>query len=263
MSDGEVLGKLKARLQEISDLIDAAESKKVTARGTQVYALTDLEKHELELQATKRRYLLLEQDLKDFTERHGVQDAKLKEITASIESIETQRGELEEKEGDLDSSIIGIEEKVREAKHNLEINEFKLSTEEQKKVVISRDLGKMNEKAEGLEKRCQLLEETLTKAGQNLDEMEERENGYQDREMQNEEKVLFLEGQNRETEVRADQAERYCQTCERGIIETTEEIAHWVRKINALEAEMLAMDEVTKIEEDIDKVEMAYDAKCD
>ena len=54
--------------------------------------------------------------------------------------------------------------------------------------------------------------------------MEERENGYQDREMKNEEKISFLEGQNRETEVRADQAERYCQTCERGILETTEEV---------------------------------------
>lgn len=133
MGDGEVLGKLKARLQEISDLIDAAESKKTKARADNVVSITEFEKFENELTATQRRYQLLEKDLVDYTERFEVNDKKLKETEASIEAIEQARGELEEKEALLDEIINKLDEQVEAAKFNLEANEFKLSADEQKK----------------------------------------------------------------------------------------------------------------------------------
>ena len=97
----------------------------------------------------------------------------------------------------------------------------------------------MKDKADALEKRVALLEETIENAGKSLQELEAREGESSEREELNEEKLLLLEGQFKEAEVRAEAAERSCGVMERNIEETTNEINSWKEKREKIEQEML------------------------
>jgi len=254
--EGEMLGNVKNRLNEIADLIDQHYEKVTTYKNELIYAQGEAEKADSDLNNTKRRYQLLEEDLKFSQGRLETHEKKLKELEESTEKIEQERDKLEEAEGELDDSIDELEVKKNDMKREVERSEFSLSSEQRRKVVIERDLGRLKEKADGLEQRAKILEETLEKAGQSLMECEQREEEALDREDLNEEKIEFLEGELHETDIRADIAERACQTVERGIIEVENEMNHWKRKVEALAAELTAMDEVVKIEQDIDENEM-------
>jgi len=257
--EGEMLGNLKARLTEITDLIESHDERKISAKNELIYAQGELEKNESDLANTKRRIELLSTDFKESAERLAVNEKKLRELEESTEKIEQDRDKLDEAEGALDDAVDELENKKGDVKREVERSEFAYTGEARRKVVIERDLGRLTEKAEGLEKRAEILEQTLEKAGQSLMECEEREEEALDREDLNEEKIEFLEGELHETEIRADIAERACQTVERQIIEVENEVNHWKRKVEALVAEMNAMDEVAKIEADIDENEMKMD----
>lgn len=251
-----MLSNLKARLTEITDLIDQHDERMITAKNELIYAAGEVEKQDNDLGNTRRRFELLSQDFKDAAERLVVNEKRLKELEESTEKIEQARDKLEEAEGKLDDECDELEVKKNDVKREVEKAEFMLTSEQRRKVVIDRDLNKIIEKANGLEQRNAILEETLEKAGTSLMECEEREEEALDREDLSAEKIEFLEGELHETDVRADIAERACQTVERGIIEVENEVNHWKRKVEALAAEMEAMDQVAKIEADIDENEM-------
>jgi len=260
--EGEMLVNLKARLTEITDLIEQHEEKKISAKNELIYAQGELEKNDADLSNTKRRIELLNIDMKDSSERLESNEKKLKELEESTEKIEQERDKLEEAEGELDEKNDDLEVKKVDMKRELERSEFSYTAEQRRKTVIERDLARLKEKADGFEQRAEILTSTLEKAGQSLMECEEREEEALDREDLNEEKIEFLEGELHDTEIRADIAERACQTVERGIIEIENECNHWKRKVDALAAEMEAMDQVAKIEADIDEKEMKFDDKA-
>merc|ERR1712157_373181 len=120
---------------------------------------------------------------------------------------------------------------------------------QRKVVVVNRDTEKVKDRADALEKRVALLEETIENAGKSLHELEEREGESSEREELNEEKLRFLEGQFKEAEVRAEAAERSCGVMERNILETTNEINSWTEKREKIEQEMLDMDAVADEDE--------------
>jgi len=254
--EGEMLGNLKARLTEITDLIDQHDERMLSAKNELIYAQGEVEKAENDLGNTMRRFELLSDDFKRAQESLAVNEKKLKELEESTEKIEEARDKLEEAEGALDDACDELENKKNDMKREVEKAEFQYASEVRRKVVIDRDVARLKEKADGFEQRAAILEETLEKAGTSLDECEAREEEALDREDLNEEKIEFLEGELHETDVRADIAERACQTVERGIIEVENEMNHWKRKVEALAAEMEAMDQVAKIEADIDENEM-------
>jgi len=250
--EGEMLVNLKARLTEILELIESHDERMINAKNELIYAEGELEKTEADLSNTIRRIDLLTIDFNESSERLKVNEVKLRELEESTEKIETARDQLDEAEGLLDEQIDEIEEKKNDQKREAERAEFSLSSEERRKIIVERDIASLTAKANGFEQRGDILESTLEKAGTSLMECEEREEEVLDREDLNEEKIEFLEGELHETDVRADIAERACQTVERGIIEVENEVNHWKRKVEALAAEMEAMDAVAKIEADID-----------
>lgn len=254
--EGEMLGNLKARLTEITDLIDSHDEKMLSAKNELIYAQSELEKTEADLANTKRRIDLLSIDFKDAGERLAVNEKRLKELEDSTEKIEEQRDKLDEAEGQLDEENEELETKKNDMKREVERTEFTLSSEERRLVVVKRDTERATSKANMLEERATILEATLLKADESCMEMEEREEEAYDREDLNECKIEFLEGQCHENEIRADIAERACASVERVIIDIENEMNHWKRKVQALVAEMEAMDQVAKIEADIDENEM-------
>ena len=66
MADGgNKLVRLRAKLAEISNLIDDAEMRKNHAKTETIAALTELENKEINLNTILRRYALLENELKE------------------------------------------------------------------------------------------------------------------------------------------------------------------------------------------------------
>merc|ERR1712035_34810 len=103
-------------------------------------------------------------------------------------------------------------------------------------------MGKNREKAESYEARVAVLEEMIEKHGKKLEELEESEGAAGEREALNEEKVDFLTGQLKETEVRADAAERMNAVLNNTMAETKAEIEGWTAKIQEMEDLMVSMD---------------------
>merc|ERR1712168_270016 len=146
-------------------------------------------------------------------------------------------GEQEEKMDNLESSI-------KEMKRNLELNAGKLVESERKQGVCTAEIAKIREKAEGSEARVKVLEEKIEAVGKSLSEIEEREGAAGEKEALNEEKMIFLERELKDTTVRAEAAERMCAVLKNTNVETEQEIAKWVKRREDMVSQMMVMDDV-------------------
>merc|ERR1712038_1204303 len=95
---GGRLGKLKAKLAEISTSIDEADQRKADAKASIIEAVARLEKAESEVGSIDRRIKLLGQDLKTATDRCDEMAGKLDNVESESAEIEERRKELEENE---------------------------------------------------------------------------------------------------------------------------------------------------------------------
>jgi len=240
----ERLGKLRAKLKEITEHIDEAEAAKTDASHANTEAIARLEKHYTELQSAQRRKILVEQELKDISERLGGQEKKLKLTTDQSEEIEATREELESKEAEGDERIEDLETSLKEMHRNVELNEARALDVERKVVVFTADIEKTQEKATKNENRVVSMEDLIKKHGEKLQELEDNEGEAVDRETISEEKVNFLTGQLKETELRADAAERMHAVLANMVVESENEIAILVKKTQDMEDLMLVMDDI-------------------
>jgi len=244
MADGEKLGKLRKKLQEVTELIENADQKKTDCKHANVEANAGLEKLETELQSSQRRTVLIKKDLAHTLERLKINEEKLGKSNATSEDVETERDALETKESEDDEKIQGLEEQIKEMKRTVEINELKVVEGERKVKVLEGDIAGIRKQAEGHEARVAALEETIENHGKKVEELEEREGEMGDREQLNEEKVDFLERELKETTVRAEAAERNCAVLRNTMMETETEISKWDQKIKDMEDQMILMDDV-------------------
>ena len=192
MADGEKLGKLRKKLQEVTELIENADQKKTDCKHADVEANARLEKLEVELQSAGRRIVLIKKDLADTTERLQVDEVKLGRSTETGEEVEKDRDQLETKESEDEEKIETLEEKIKEMKRAREINELKMVESERKTKVCEADIANLRKKAEASEARVAYLEETIEAHGKKLEELEESEGASGEREALNEEKVNFV-----------------------------------------------------------------------
>ena len=251
---------LKNRIQELADLTDEAYERKHGYITERIACESELEKFEEELKGTIRRMQLLETENAEFAERLVVAEAKLAETTRLMEEYDEARNKLEDAEAESDDKMMSIEEKLTSEKRMIEINITKLREEEMKKVVLQRDTEKSKEKADSLEERVNILEESIEKSAAHLEELEDRDSESADREEINIEKIAFMESQVMEVVARGDHAERQCGVLDRSILELSQEMGTWKQMRENLEREMSSMDEVAKIEDDIE-IEITF--ACD
>jgi len=137
-----------------------------------------------------------------------------------------------------------LESSVKDMARTLELNTVRASDGERKVKVCENDIAKNREKAEGYEARVAALEEAIQNHGKRLEELEESEGAAGEKEALNEEKVDFLTVQLKETEVRADAAERMNAVLTNTMVETETEIASWTKKIADMEELMVKMDDL-------------------
>jgi len=242
---------LKGRINELTDLIDAAHERKIEAKMAVEKEIAEVENFEGQVKSTERRIQLLEKEAKEVEERLVLKDAQLKETEQSIESIEKDREKLEDEESESDEKLITLEEQLKAVKREMERNITKLRETGMKKIVTEQDLKKMREKAEILEQREEILIASVEKAVATLEELEDREGESADREDVNLQKIEFLLSQVAEIEVRAEAAERQCGVLDRTNLELCNEVEGWKKRREHMEKEMSAMDDVSKIEKEL------------
>merc|ERR1712096_514957 len=132
----------------------------------------------------------------------------------------------------------------KDMRRSLEINTVRCSDAERKVKVCENDIAKNREKAEGFEARVASQEAVIESHGKRLEELEESEGAAGEKETLNEEKVEFLTVQLKETEVRADAAERMNAVLTNTMSETETEIAGWAKKTADMEELMINMDNI-------------------
>merc|ERR1712202_29152 len=132
----------------------------------------------------------------------------LQKVTVESEEIEAAREEMESKEAEAEENIDNMESSLKDMRRSIEINTVRCSDAERKVKVCENDIAKNREKAEGFEARVASQEAVIESHGKRLEELEESEGAAGEKETLNEEKVEFLTVQLKETEVRADAAER-------------------------------------------------------
>jgi len=240
----EKLGKLRGKLKEITEHIDEADSSKTDAVHANVEALARLEKLQVDLQSSGRRTQMVAKEVKDVSERLVIAEDKLAKTTTASEEDEVIREELEAKESEGDERVEELEVNLKEMSRSVESNEIKVVDGERKVKVCENDIAGLQQKADKFEGRVGNLEETIENHGKKLDELEEREGEMGDKETINEEKVDFLDTQLKETEARADAAERMNAVLNNTLFESQTEIEGWVKKTAEIESTMILMDDL-------------------
>merc|ERR1712062_320560 len=137
-----------------------------------------------------------------------------------------------------------VEAQVKELKRTVELNEPKVEEGERKIKVLASDAGRIGETADALEKRAAHLQETISSHGENLGELEEREEAFGERDAVNAETVSLLERKVKEAEVRGDEAERVNGVMNVVLSETRHNVQFWMRKNKELCDSIVMMDNI-------------------
>jgi len=240
----ENLAKVRRRLEQATELIEKTDEKCANHKTATLNALARSEKLEVDLQSSKRRIVLIHEDLRVTKERLATQEDKLKITQESSEEVEKARDEMESKEQEQEQKMENLETAIKEMKRKSELNASKVVESERKHGVCSSEIAKIRERAENSENRVKVLEGIIGDHGKSLSELEEREGAAGQRETLNEEKMVFLESQLKDTTVRAETAERMHAVLKNTHLETEQEIAKWTKRREDMLSQMLVMDDV-------------------
>merc|ERR1711962_1556476 len=196
--------------------------------GATLEAMARNDKLEVDLQSSKRRIILIQEDLRVTKERLTGQEEKLKTTQDTSEEVEKARDEMEERENEAEGKIEELENNIKEMKRKNELNAGKLVESERKQGVCTDEIAKIRERAETREARVKVLEGVIQDQGKSLSEIEEREGAA---------------GQ-KETTVRAEAAERMNAVLQNNQGDVKNDIATWVKRREDMVSSMMVMDDV-------------------
>lgn len=240
----ENLAKVRRRLEQATELIEKTDEKCANHKTATLNALARSEKLEVDLQSSKRRIVLIHEDLRVTKERLALQEDKLKKTQETSEEVEKARDEMESKEQQQEQKMENLETAIKEMKRKSELNAAKVVESERKHGVCTNEIAKIRERAENSETRVKVLEGIIGDHGKSLSELEEREGAAGQRETLNEEKMIFLESQLKDTTVRAETAERMHIVLQNTHTETAQEILNWTQRREDMVSQMMVMDDV-------------------
>jgi len=92
------LAKVRRKLELATDLIESTDEKIITHKANTLEALARNDKLEVDLQSSKRRIVLIHEDLRVAKERLAAAEEKLKKTQDTSEEVEKARDEMEEGE---------------------------------------------------------------------------------------------------------------------------------------------------------------------
>lgn len=246
------MGKLKAKLTEMTLNIEGCDERKSVAKAKIIEARTRFEGLEIEVGSVNRRMKLNQGNLDAARTRKNETKSRLAQTQEESSNIDKSREELERNENEGDEKIQSLEEQVKEIRQQLEEKNSKLREHQRKDVVVQRDIERVTTQAKSLERRCEVLSDTINNARESLAELEEREGQASTEEERHEEEQLLLEGQLREAEVACDAADQSLKSIERSIRETDQEIELWKGKTDELQRQLNEMDDL-EVDSDIEE----------
>jgi len=238
------LGKVRRKLELATEKIEATDEKIINSKASTLEAIARNDKLEVDLQSSKRRIVIIQEDLRITKERLAVKEEKLKKTQDESEEVEKARDEMESKESEQEEKMSNLETSIKDMKRNGELNASKLVESERKHGVCGAEIEKLRAKAEISEARVKVLEGQIEAVGKSLSELEEREGTAGEKESLNEEKMAFLERELKDTTVRAEAAERMNAVLKNTSLETEQEIQKWVNRREEMVKQMMVMDDV-------------------
>merc|ERR1711872_59101 len=164
------LGKVRRRLEQATELIESTDEKIISRKAATLEAQARNDKLEVDLQSSKRRIILIQEDLRVTKERLQGQEEKLKSTQDTSEEVEKARDEMEAKENEAEGKI-QLENNIKDMKRKNELNAGKLVESERKQGVCTDEIAKIRERAEKSEARVKVLEGVIAEQGKTLSEI--------------------------------------------------------------------------------------------
>lgn len=243
MSDGP-MEKIKKKMNAFKEKADKADDRATEAAGNMKEFDIRLEKAEEDLRSYKGRIVMVQKELVTILEKEKVFSAKLEEVEGKAHFDQERAKEIEKIEIDRDQKLNELEDECKEELAKLEETVHQSSEISRKVKVLESELGRATEKGGKFEKGILGLEGNLESAGENLAELEGREEESAEREEIAEEKLKFLMEQVQVHTDRAEDAERRIKQIERNIQEVIYEKDGFSIKIQTVEDEKTAIAEI-------------------
>ncbi|WP_395239269.1 MULTISPECIES: tropomyosin [unclassified Salmonella] len=202
------LDKVKDTLVKLKESIDEAEEREIEAGQQKREADNRMEKAEEEKESYKRRLVLLQADLVKTKTTLEEKQSRLDQVEGRSENDEEKRKEYEGIEMERDDELNTVEDEARIAKEQSAESAHVLMETQRKLQVLEGDLEKVYQRLDAALAKENNNIDTIERNGEEMRDLESREDDAAEREVEAEEKLRFLEDQFKEVVSTAENAER-------------------------------------------------------
>jgi tropomyosin-1 len=230
--------KLKARISKLKEDIDACEQRESEAKALHAEAKNRLELAESERNSFRRRLKIIEGDVAKTNERLAEKQDRLDSLESQTAEHDTARKNLEDQEVEGDERLVQLSDQLKRGQTETEAYDTQYSEAKRREVVLLADLDKAESRYADNSARIEQLMKAIANASEDIRDLESRESDQCDRETLNEEKVVFLSEQIKETLSKAESSERDAARLKRLVTNILAEIGNWKNKTADVFAEM-------------------------
>jgi len=249
MAGSQKLGKLKARLAEITDKIDEADNRKAEAKSKMVEAEARVEQADGECKSMERKLFLLREDKDSKESRFADVESRLASATSKYDEATERVRELEDNETNEDERVQQLEEEVKAADERLDENQHNFTDINRKNVVLQRSLDRARTKRINLEQLEEQLRNGIAKANEKIRNLEDNEVTATEEEERNAGEIETKQIQYDEYVTKYDTAIKGIEVLNLHINKVERDIEEWEKKIKKLEDDMAAMDDLSDDDE--------------
>lgn len=241
MAETVLLGKVRERMQKMKDRIEDFEQREFDAKSALKEAQALAYQHESDRDSIANRIDMLEKELEKVNERLEHKEARLAELEEKTEEEGNIVKELTSNEMDGDEKLNELEFMVKEAWKEASETEHRHIEIANRLTQTQNELDKVNNRYDVSLQKIERHESILSEAGENVKDLQLKDENASEKEVESEEKILFLQEQLKETLALAEDAERRAAPIDRATDDLIEQIEKYKTKKADVEAEMEGM----------------------
>ena len=250
MSEAILLSKVRERMQKVKDKIDDCEQREYEAKSALKTVQAEAYTHEQDRDSLSNRIEMLEKDYEKLMERLEEKQARLDLLEDKLEEEGSIVKELTSSEMEGDEKLNDLEFTVKEAWKEASITEHSCHELENRLAQTQNELDKVRGRYNFAMEKIERHENILSEAGENVKDLQMKDEDASEREIESEEKIAFLQEQLKETLASAEDAERRAAPLDRSIDELSDGIEKYIRLKEKVESEMEELSELCVILED-------------
>lgn len=232
------MDKIKAKLNKYKEEIDLCEEREKEARSGLTEAKGRLDVAENDKASHQRRLKLLKKDLDKTNEQVRQKQEELYALQSKTAEDEVVVKQLETQEVEGDEKLETLNDLVKRGQLQAEDHDLQCREAGRKIHVLKQEVERAENRYEVSSIKIEQAIEKLDHLGGKIKSLEEREYDQSERETENEQKVAFLQQQEKEALVRAENAERDAVRLERVVEGLLLDIHNWRNKKEDVLAEM-------------------------